>query len=374
MASFLMLAAAAGIVAVAAAPEELVRMWAKPGHAIDRSIRLAPPNFAEIDSWWSRPGLNVAASKNADLFFVHGTSYFGNRRWNDGIEAESGDWRLTTIALPAMTAPFRDCCRIFAPRYRQANLAAFLSTGTDSRAALNMAYEDVLAAFKWYLDHANDGRPIVLAGHSQGSLHLQRLVEDVSSDARFRDRLVVAYLVGYPARLPVPGNVPVCGTANEIGCFVAWNTLGIGGAAERWRHRVVVWTGTAYAPASGRKRVCVNPLTWSRDGAVASPSDHRGGRLVPLSNAVHPSLVSARCHDGLLYVSRPSHPAYAVLRLPGRDYHVMEYNLFHEDIRLNVAERLAAMRARPRSRTDSNAESVAGLLIRSRGSPWPGPK
>jgi hypothetical protein len=330
-------AVAIAALALAGYPERTLLFWTAPTARFDPAAAPPAPDYDALGAWWLRP--DSVDDRPADLFFVHGTGLPGDRRWNDRIAPRG--WREGTIVLPAMTAPFESCCRIFAPKYRQANLAVFLAPDDDANRALTLAYADVRDAFRWYLDHANDGRPVILAGLSQGSLHLQRLLGEFSADPRLRDRLVVAYLIGYAVPDGTTGPFPPCAEALATGCVVSWTTVAEGGAVARWRQKVTIWTGTRYETIAGRPAVCVNPLTWRPGPGLAPRSLHKGGALSPVSNKVHPHLVAARCADGVLAVTQPAHPAYSMLTLPGRDYHVMEYNLFHQDIAANAADRVA---------------------------------
>ena len=330
-------AVAAAALAIAGYPERTLQFWIAPSDPFMPSAAPPAPDYAAPGAWWMRPA--EATGESADLFFVHGTGLPDGRQWNDPIEDKG--WRENSIVLPAMTAPFRSCCRVFAPKYREANLTVFLAPDGDARRALTLAYEDVRAAFRWYLDHANDGRPVILAGLSQGSLHLQRLLGDFAADPRLRDRLVVAYLIGYAVPQGSTGPFPPCAEAQATGCVVSWTTVAEGGAAARWRHKVTIWTGARYETIAGRPAVCVNPLTWRSGPEPAPPDLHKGGALSPVSDTIHPQMVGARCADGVLAITQPAHPGYSVLALPGRDYHVMEYNLFHQDIADNATDRIA---------------------------------
>jgi predicted alpha/beta-fold hydrolase len=96
---------------------------------------------------------------------------------------------------------FNQSCRIFSPIYRQATIYAFLLSRSSGRAALDFAFRDVKRAFANFLHRIGGTRPFVLAGHSQGSHHLLRLlVETVDADPALAQRLVCAYLVGVRVR------------------------------------------------------------------------------------------------------------------------------------------------------------------------------
>jgi hypothetical protein len=147
----------------------------------------AVPDYSKIESWAALPNkvdaadstpkksnvTNNQVSAKADVFFVYPTiftnapknEYQWNADVNDGVL--NNDIQRSTL-LNQATA-FNGACRVFAPYYRQAHLFAFYTPNPeDGKQALELAYQDVKAAFEYYLEHYNQGRPIVIASHSQG--------------------------------------------------------------------------------------------------------------------------------------------------------------------------------------------------------------
>jgi hypothetical protein len=129
-------------------------------------------------------------------------------------------------------ARFGTACRTFAPLYRQATLTALLGTSSDgfSRAeVLDFAYNDVGRAFEYYLDHWNRGRPFVLIGHSQGTIHLSRLLAERIEGRPEAARMLSALLIGFNVEVPegraVGGTfrqTPLCTAPAQTGCVVAY--------------------------------------------------------------------------------------------------------------------------------------------------------
>jgi pimeloyl-ACP methyl ester carboxylesterase len=120
---------------------------------------------------------------------------------------------------------FNGCCAIYGSRYRQANGQAFRRPGPDGDAALEVAYGDLRRAFRFFLEEHSEGRPFILAGHSQGSALAARLLREEISGSLPHERLVVAYLIGGPINtVPSPG-VPTRSAPGQTGC--------LGGGVER---------------------------------------------------------------------------------------------------------------------------------------------
>ncbi len=161
-----------------------------------------------------------AADPPIDCFYVYPTVNVGRPTANEPFD---GDDAAEIQVARSQIAPFSRSCRVFAPLYRQ-------STLSGPPEAWDIAYADVADAWKQYLANDNDGRGVVLIGHSQGSGHLNRLIrEEIDPSAGQRDRLVGAYLLGSGVRVPegadVGGDfaeVPACRSADQTGCVVSY--------------------------------------------------------------------------------------------------------------------------------------------------------
>ena len=279
------------------------------------------------------------------VFFIHPTSYRGTDNWNAPIGDEEAE-RIARIYIRGMASPFNAAEEIWAPRYRQATLGAFLTTEPEAEMALDAAYADVLDAFRFFLDSVADDAPIVLVGHSQGSLHLMRLLREEVKDSDYASRVVASYAIGWPISvehdLPALG-VPACATASQTGCILSWSSY-----AEPADPSAVMESYSASTGFDGELRgesqiLCTNPLTGTFGGI--EDKDANLGTLVPeddMSNGVLvPDAVPARCADnGLLMIGDP--PEMGSYVLPGNNYHVYDIPLFWANTKADVARRVAA--------------------------------
>jgi hypothetical protein len=124
-------------------------------------------------------------------------------------------------------------CRVFAPMYRQVTLQGILTGGTIPPEARDLAYNDVLAAWKTYLRKYNQGRGVVLIGHSQGTFVLRELVHQViDPKKKVRKQLISAILLGGNVTVPEGGtvggdfkNIPACRKGKQFGCVIAFSTF-----------------------------------------------------------------------------------------------------------------------------------------------------
>ena len=331
---------------------------ATPKGNYERPAPSTDPDYADASSWISRPSAEIAEARwkpdnapaeasigpRAATFYIHPTTYLLSDRWNGPLKSDGQAEANLHLFLKSQASAFNRMSDVWAPRYRQAAYGAFLLDNDNAHKALDLAYGDVRAAFDRFLAEVPAGTPIILAGHSQGSLHLTRLLADRQD--MLRGRLVAAYVGGWPvgakSDLPAMG-VPACRSAGESGCLLSWQSF-----SEPANTKLVTdaWVGTKGLSGSPRTRtdmLCVNPLTGTLDGN-AGPSANLG-TLVPNSGMQEATLktgaVGARCDEGFLKISGDI-PNLGPFVLPGNNYHVYDYALFWANIRADAERRLAA--------------------------------
>jgi len=339
--------------------EALVKMATPVGH-FEAPPKGSGPDYAKDEAWLAKPGIaddrsewvpaGVISSRPIDqaaTFYIHPTTYLERDRWNAplGLTGPSADRAL--LFVQSQASAFNGISRVWAPEYRQAAYGAFLLRSEDADRALNLAYRDVLTAFDEFM-RRNPDADIILAGHSQGSLHLLRLLRDRREV--LKDRLVAAYVVGWPvgltADLPATG-LAACADPNQSGCVLSWQSF-----KEPDNTDLVTdaWVGTRGLTGAKRVRadmLCSNPLTGTRD--AAAPASANLGTLLPNGSfsqaSMAPGRVGARCDRGFLLIDGDV-PNLGPYVLPGNNYHVYDYALFWGSIRADAERRLAAWRAR----------------------------
>ena len=259
-----------------------------------------------------------------------------------------------------MSTGCRSCDPEGAPRSRQAPLYSLLEPWHElpdpqGPKALDLAYQDVARAFEAYIRLYNNGRPFILAAHSQGSLHLLRLMQDYLRRPELKQRLVAAYPIGMS--VPVSlfsrelAHVPPCAAPEETGCLVSFNSFGPAGHPVDWFEQQRVWQGNRLEPVAGRALNCTNPLSWRLDGAPAGGALHKGALpysgieddapLTRLADAQQLEF-SVQCREGIAYMDREPPEVFSEMVFANDDYHVYDYNLFYGSIRDNAALRAAA--------------------------------
>ncbi len=298
---------------------------------------------------WLPEGFEGTASDRAAIFFIHPTSFMQRERWNAPLDDEESQSRAR-IFLRGQASVFNGVGKVWAPRYRQATLGAFLTEKPEGPKALNAAYQDVLQAFDTFIAAIPAARPIILAGHSQGALHLTQLLQDRIAGTPLQSRVVAAYIVGWPVSVvtDVPKmGLPACETAEQARCLLSWQSF-----AEPADYSRIVGVYDSTTGFSGESRkdtriLCTNPITGTLDGAATA--EENLGTSVPNAELSSATLVEkavpARCDDrGMLLIGDP--PEMGPFVLPGNNYHVYDFNLFWMNIRADVERRLMTFLAK----------------------------
>ncbi len=333
----------------------------KPWTGFDEAKAPPAPDYTLDGSWAALPGrtdladvvpagsglTDNQANADVDVFFIHPTTYYGKAGWNARYDEPGFSLdRLESGVLRYQASVFNGCCRIFAPRYRQATVYAFIGKGENEHAALDFAYRDVREAFRNFIAERNEERPFILAGHSQGGLHGSRLLQEEIAGTPLADRMIAAYLIGsvLPEDLGIDGIKP-CNGPEATGCTVNWNSMNASAPRRGWVEDGTTWIDGGYRMIGGASLACVNPLNWLV-GSAAAASENLGSLPFVGSDeafpAPRPALTGAACDDGVLLITIDENEAGFTMGVRSGDYHIYDYNLFYMNMRANLDTRVAA--------------------------------
>ncbi len=300
------------------------------------------PKYSNVNYWAAHPLKNdmsdsvpqdlrvhISFNRQADVFFVHPTTFTQKDfdSFNASITDEALNNKTDKTAILYQASVFNESCNVYAPRYRQAHYQAFFIDKADAKKYFDLAYHDVKAAFEYYLANYNNGKPIVIAGHSQGTLHAMQLLKDFFDGKPLQQKLVAAYLPGMPVPKDYFASIPACANANQIGCVLSWRTFKTG------------YKGPKYIQNEEFEAIVTNPLSWDTSETFSSKNLNTGSILRNF-NALKPKLVSAQTHQNILWCNKPKFPGSFLLRT--KNYHIADYNFYYSNIRNNVAKRLNA--------------------------------
>jgi len=341
--------------------DRLIRWTFVPGQEFRPLPDTTAPDYAKPSAWIARPGLaddptrfvpagfTLASTPRAAIFYVAPTTYLSKAEWNAPIDDADANSRLILFAKSQASA-FNGVGPIWAPRYRQATLGAFLAADDPRSAkALDFAYRDVARAFDAFVAAQPADMPLILAGHSQGSLHLLRLLREKIAGTALARRIIAVYAIGWPismtADLPALG-LPACATPQSRNCIVGWQSFAQPAEPTLIDAYFDATTGYAGRPRKGSPMLCTNPLTGTIGGTA--PASANIGTLVPhadLSGAdLKKGIVPASCTPAGLLSIGEAPESFGRYVLPGNNYHVFDYALFWANLRADAERRVSAGR------------------------------
>jgi len=280
-----------------------------PTEDFNESKAAAAPDYSKSFYWAALPNKADEADKTpkgvkdeqanaeVDVFFLHPTIYTGEEgddQWNGPVNDPALNKRVDESTIRFQASIFNG------------------------------------NAFQYYLDNYNNGRPIIIASHSQGTTHSKRLVKEFFDGTELQKQFVAGYLVGIPVLKDEFDHIPVCQSPTETGCFTSWRTFRSGFIPEQYTSDKVAVT---------------NPLTWTTDDTAVSKSQNKGAILRKF-NKVHDELCSAKVvpESGILWTDRPKFFGSFLLKTP--NYHIADFNFYYMNVRENAQERAAAYMAK----------------------------
>ncbi len=320
--------------------------WEKPG------MWVARPDLGNNPAGWLPPGVPRPAGKlPVSVFFVHPTSYIAADAWNASLQDATSRDRAD-LFVQGMASPFNAAQELWAPRYRQAAVGAFLTDKPEATQAIDLAYADVLAAFEIFTRKLPADRPIALVGHSQGAFLLRRLLRDRVAGTPLARRVVGAWVIGWPVSighdLPQMG-MPACSRADQPGCVLSWLTVADPADTGMLLRAYARRRGLDGRAVGGSPFLCTNPLTGTSLPGPAAASENLG-TLVPdfeaRTGTLSPGIVSAACGpDHFLHIGDPPQLDLGPYVLPGNNYHLYDVMLFWANLRADFERRVAAWQA-----------------------------
>lgn len=263
--------------------------------------------------------------KKADVFYVYPTLFLDKKDSNWNIDINQNEQRTKVInqAVKFQASAWAESGRLFVPFYRQAHIRSYRMLNQGGKEALLLAYSDVKEAFSYYLKNHNQGRPIILAGHSQGSTHLSLLLKEFFDGTPLQKQLVAAYIPGIGIEGTMFTSLSLMKSPSENYGFVTWNTFKRRineDKYERWY----------------KGKLVVNPVTWDMS-QFAEKSKHKG--FLFWNSKMYQKSFSTTLIDGAIWITTPNFP-YKYLAARMDDFHLGDVNLFWEDIRTNSKLRL----------------------------------
>ncbi|MCR5323726.1 MAG: DUF3089 domain-containing protein [Lachnospiraceae bacterium] len=304
-----------------------------------RSTRLdlsTPVDYSDPDNWAYR---KIGENREVDLFLICPTVDMNKENNMSMSDAKTKESFLG--ALNMERGIYEDSTRMYAPYYRQAAMQVYELNASDREEYMQIAYKDVSDAFSYFLENENDGRPIILAGFSQGAEMCYRLLEEYFGDDALYDRLVAVYAIGWPLTDELVSKYPQikpAKSADDIGVVVSFDCE----APEV--------TDTFIYPA-GIKAYSINPLNWETWSAKADKSLNLGACFTDYSGQItkeEQGLCGCYIDEkrGILKVTDIDPKDYPAIvpGLPEGAYHIYDYQFFFRNLQENVKDRIRSFK------------------------------
>ena len=300
-------------------------------------------DYSLATSWHKIPEI----TKEFDTFYIPATNYDGYEQGDPDYAPldDAGFIAGVTDEYGAHATAYAEATNVFVPYYRQSSLKheeeCWKKTGDMTTALTGTPYTDITAALDYYFENYNGGRPFIIAGHSQGSAMTKLVLMNYFKEhSDYYKRMVAAYVIGYAvteADLAANPHLKFATGETDAGVVVSWNTEG----PENENAENMVWMPGA---------ISINPLNWKLDDTYAPESENKGSYVLNLETFEREMKnVSADAQvnvDRGVVVTKAKCPFNPLTWLFGQaSFHDNDYGLFYNNIKENVAKRIATYAA-----------------------------
>jgi len=227
-------------------------------------------DYSKSNNWLSVP---TSITKDVDIFYLYPTAWQKVDQNEPNICAIDNPSMLkgSKSAFDRQVTAFEPAGNIYAPYYRQADAAYCLSLPLDEQNKFigSIPKSDAFAAFDYYIKNYNNGRPFILAGHSQGSQLLTLLLSEyMKENPDVYKRMVAAYVIGYSVTdeyLAQNPHLKFAEGPSDTGVIISYNTE----APTIEGNNPVVLPGAKV----------INPISWTKDETLATAEEGLGSTL-----------------------------------------------------------------------------------------------
>ena len=297
------------------------------------------PDYSDKNNWMKLPEV----TKDVDCFYIYPTEYADDSE-NAKTFADINEPMMRETAprtYLVQGAAFEDVANVFAPYYRQVNMVSLVTLPVAERneALASIPKEDIFAALDYYFKNLNGGRPFILASHSQGSV-MQSFVlaEYMKAHPEYLKRMIAAYVIGYSITedyLKANPHLKFAEGADDTGVIISWNTES---SANEGKENLVVLSGG----------ISINPINWKRDETYASAEENLGGYLFnyekgELEVVPHAADAQVNLKRGVVITTtKNATPVSGTTAFGPGSFHEVDYDLYFNNIKANVAARVEA--------------------------------
>lgn len=302
------------------------------------------PDYSKEECWFQIPEI----TKEVDTFYICATEYTQSSQEKGAPDYAPLDNEEMLSAAPieyaTQASAFEDSTNVFVPYSRQAGLKLEAEVakrdGNIDAAISGIPYEDITAALDYYFENYNEGRPFIIAGHSQGSAMAKYVLKNYFKEhSDYYERMVAGYLIGYSVTKEDLEEYPYLKFAEgetDTGVLISWNTEGKKNVEQK-----------AFNVPVLPNAISINPINWKRDETYAPASENLGSYMLnmdtlELSFKDVGADAQVNLERGVVVTNATCEPAAMTDLFGPQSYHGDDYSLFYNNIKDNVAKRVAA--------------------------------
>ena len=295
-----------------------------------------PSDYSDENNWMKIPEI----TKEVDTFYIYPTVVAdASEDVPDIVPIDYEPMRTNAQGVYEMQGTvYEESTNVFAPYYRQSNLIAIGNLRGDDLFQYQMQEQrtDIYAALDYYFENYNDGRPFILAGHSQGSIMSIIVLGDyMQAHPEYYERMVAAYPIGFSVTkewLEEHPYLKFAEGADDTGVIITWNTEGPG---NKGQDNIVVEEGA----------ISINPLNWKRDDTYAGVDENLGSLVqneetgeYEIKDGMGDAQVDTE--RGVVICTTDTDYVPAAEVFGPASLHRWDYGLYYVNIQKNVADRI----------------------------------
>ena len=302
-------------------------------------------DYSDEEHWLALPEI----TKDVDAFYIYSTSYIES-------SFEEGAPNFAPLDNPEMimralgeyetnASVFEESCNVFVPWYRQMGIKyaseVQKKTGSLDAGLAGLPYTDIKAALDYFFEKCNNGRPFIIAAHSQGSAMLKYVLKNYFKEHQdYYKRMVAAYPIGFSITKDDLEQYPYLKFAegeSDAGVIISYNTEGPKNVEENANNKVVL-------PGA----ISINPLNWKRDETYAPASKNKGSIVLEMDGTTPVRKIVNLDVDAQVNLARGvivTTTKEPVTNMPDffgpASFHENDYSFFYKNLQENVAKRIA---------------------------------
>ena len=308
---------------------------------------LKTTDYSKKTNWYKIPEI----TKEFDTFYIYSTIYFGANEGDPDYATLDNAEMLAGIPIEhaIKSSVFEEATNLFIPLYRQSSMKyaaeVYMKDGNIDAALISIPYTDITAALDYYFENYNQGRPFVIAGHSQGSAILRLVLKGYfKKHPEYYKRMVAAYAIGYSITkedLEANPHMKFATGESDTGVIISWHAEGPKNVEVNFPIPSVI---------IAKNGIAINPLNWKLDETYAPASMNLGSIVMDETGKTEIRDIDGDAQvciaRGTVVTNAKAIPNEMVELAGPQCYHQDDYSIFYNNIKANVAKRIAAWKAK----------------------------